>query len=95
MMVNCRKNNPFTCKKVNYQDILDFRNWWTSSDENAASEMLKLGISMETFAISQHRQFVYDSSSPGFGQTSEINDGFVFQTSKLPKQKNFARNERI
>jgi hypothetical protein len=87
MMTSCRKNNPFTVKQITYKDIIDFKNWWPNSyKKNCSSTATGGNAGKDNFAISSYRQFVYDSSNPGYVTTYEYIDGLVSHSFKLLKQ---------
>nr|CAI5832624.1 unnamed protein product [Callosobruchus analis] len=86
VIASCRKNNSFTFKEITYKYIIDFKNWWPTSYKKTASMIQRPGGSTETFTILKYRQFVYDSSSPGYVTTYEYIDGFISYTFKLLKQ---------
>lgn len=84
MILSCRKLKPFTTTTICYTDIIEYKNWWPnhykktcqSSDETKAK-----------FAISNYRQFIYDSSTPGYVITSDYIGGLVTRNFKLIKPK--------
>lgn len=92
-MMSCRKNKPFTVKQITYQDILNFKNWWPASYKKTAVAMRSIGSTRnENFTISNYRQFVYDSTSPGYVMTYEYIDGLSSHTFKLLKQNKRSPN---
>ncbi|VEN61902.1 unnamed protein product [Callosobruchus maculatus] len=86
MILTSRKKQPFTVKQLRYSDIIDFKNWWPDYYKKTCSTLNRgVGSKRETFAVSNYRQFLYESSSPGYVKTWEYIDGLHCGTFKLLK----------
>lgn len=81
MIVECRKQKPFLVKTISNHDIVDYKNWWPRYYKKTC----KSGDKLDTFSVSKYRQFVYDSTTPGYVTASEFIDSFVAHTFKLLK----------
>lgn len=83
---SARQKLPFSVKKIQHGDILDFKNWWSSCYKKSCTAVrANLGVK-ETFSISNYRQFLYDSDTPGYVTTWEYIGGLITFTFKLLKQ---------
>lgn len=87
MIISSRKKQPFTVKQIRHNDIIDFKNWWPADYKKTCSTLVRGdNPRKENFAVSNYRQFLYDSSTPGYVTTWEHIDGFLSHTFKLLKQ---------
>lgn len=85
LILTSRKRQPFTVKQIRYTDVIDFKNWWTDYYKKTCSTR-GTGPNKETFAVSNYRQFLYESSNPGYVKTWEYIDGLNSHTFKLLKE---------
>lgn len=88
MIKSARKTSPFTVHQVQSSDIINFKNWWPVSYKKTCTSVRanRSNTRTETFTISNYRQFLYDSNTPGYVITWEYIDGLSSFTFKLLKQ---------
>ncbi|KAB0805404.1 hypothetical protein PPYR_02374 [Photinus pyralis] len=87
MIISSRQKQPFTVKQIRYNDIIDFKNWWPADYKKTCSILIRGPTPRkETFAVSNYRQFLYESSTPGYVTTWEFIGGLKSHTFKLLKQ---------
>lgn len=74
MMLNCRKQNPFTISTMTYKNITDFRKWWPNYYKKTCKSVDE---PKENFTVTNYRKFIYDSATPGYVSTSDYIGGFI------------------
>lgn len=87
IILSSRKKQPFTVKLIRHNDIIDFKKWWPTDYKKTCSILVSGdNTRKENFAVSNYRQFLYDSSTPGYVTTWNYINGFLSYTFKLLKQ---------
>lgn len=89
LQASSRRN--FTVKEVSTQEILNFKNWWStyykktvcSMESKSASKTNKLD-----FTISKFHYFEHDSKTPGIVKASEVINSSMLHTLALNNPKN-------
>nr|CAH7724495.1 unnamed protein product [Callosobruchus chinensis] len=87
MILTSSKKQPFTVKQFRYNDIIDFKNWWLDFYKESCSTLNRsVGSHRQTFAVSNFKQVLYESSSPRYVKTWGNINGLHSDTFKLLKK---------
>nr|CAI5855530.1 unnamed protein product [Callosobruchus analis] len=87
LILTSRKKQPFSVKQFRYNDIIDIKNWRPDYYKKTCSTLNQSdGSKRETFAVSNYKQFLYETSSPGYVITWEYIDGLYSDIMKFLKE---------
>nr|CAI5826138.1 unnamed protein product [Callosobruchus analis] len=87
LILTSRKKQTSSVKHFPYNDIIDFKNWWPDYYKKTCCTLNQGdGCKRETFAVSNYKRFLYESSSPGYVKTWEYIDGLHSNIIKLLKE---------
>ena len=83
MILRSRITKPFEFKRVCYQDIINYKNWWPQYYKKSCKPVEKGNNNV--FTVSKYREFVFDATTPGHVAVSEFIGGAFSSTFKLVK----------
>ena len=83
MILRSRITKPFEFKRVSYQDIINYKNWWPQYYKKSCKPVKK--GNNKVFTVSKYREFVFDATTPGHVTVSEFIGGAISSQFKLVK----------